>query len=532
MDDILELEQLAVNISDKLDNANFELMGSIELSSLRRELEDLHRKNLLVKDKLRFDKSIDTADYDEYSRECEKMWEFVQRRLPPVIEAQRNKIHAAQERLKRKREIELLQKFNAENIKRLESELEEVTNHFYNAGSKELKEVYEVPMKALQKAIEKCKKLYVKYDKELAIIMHDMNALMKGGELTPIKPKRKYTRRKKTEVEEVKEEVNEEVKESQEVVEEAKVEAEKQEQLRLQEEERLKAEEAAKLEMERQEKLKAEEAARLEREKQEKLKAEEAARLEKEKQEKLKAEEEARLEKERQEKLKAEANPQEETREEHAQKFADSLPPLLPGYGSEPQNAQKVEDFSGNKKPAQDESDEEYSRKSTDIYDRVTPIIPRVKNRNSRLTKKVLKSVALAVGVGGVVYIAAGPLGLGALALGAYAGKKYFEHKYAHLMETHLGTIGGSVKVEDIEEPSETIIDRIKDIRDFLKTDEGKQKFRDIINERVENQTIFEDFTSSLRKFRPVEEVKEEIEDFPNVEETVEYTPSEGGMAL
>lgn len=496
MDDILELEQLAVNINEKLNNANFELMGSIELSSLRRELEDLHAKNLAVKDKLRFDKTIDTADYDEYSRKCEKMWEFVQRRLPPVIEAQRNKIHAAQERLKRKREIELLQKFNAENIKRLEEELAEVTNHFNNAGTKELKEVYEVPMKALQKAIEKCKKLYVKYDKELAILIHDMNALMKGGELTPIKPKRKYTRRKKTEVEEVKEEVKEETKEAIESVSEAHEVAEE-----------------VKQEEEKKEEEKVEPPRIVQVEPKPVVK--EQPKVEVHEEPKVEVKEEPTV-----------VVPHVETKEEHAQKFADSLPPLLPGFdeGSKPDVREFPKDDH-----VQDESDDE--EKSNDIYDKAIPIIPRIKGRNTRLTKKVLKTIALTIGVGGAVYLMAGPVGLGALAIGAYAGKKYFEHKYAHLLETHMSSFGGSVKVEKIEEPSETIIDRIRDIKDFLKTDEGREKFREIINERIENQTIFSDFTNTIKKFRPVEQSEEPVVE-TTIEHTEEYTPVEGGMSL
>ncbi len=520
MDEILELRQLAANISEKLDNANFELMGSIELSSLRRELENLHRRNLQVKESLRFNKDIDTADYDEYSKESEKIWEFVQRRLPPVIEAHRNKIRAAQERLKRKREIELLQRFNAENIKRLEAELADITAKYNNAGTKELKEVYEVPMKALMKAIEKCKKLYAKYDKELAILIHDMDALMKGGELTPIKPKRKYTRRKKVEAE--KEEVKEEVKEVVEKVEEAEIQAEEVKENADEVEEEVKVEET-KAEVPQLEEHKEPEVIKV-------------VNVEEPKVEIPKVEPvniEPPKEEVKEELVVTKAVP---TSEEHAQEFADNLPPLIPNLdgGTKTESAPKVEytkRVETKEEPVHEEHKEEtYTeepKKKDDVFSRVTPIIPRVKNRNSRLGRKVLRTVALTVGIGGAVYLVAGPLGVITVAAAAYVGKKIFDRSYEKFKEAKMTSLGGSVKVNNIEEPSSTVMDRIKDIRDFLKTEEGRKKFVEIINERIENKEIFVDFTNSLKKFRPAPVAEE-----PVVEETVVYEPVvEGGLA-
>ena len=520
MDDLLELEKLTVSINDKLNKANFEVMGSIELSALRRELEDLHSKNLTLKNKLRFDQSVDTADYDEYSRESEKIWEFVQRRLPPVIEAQRNRIHAAQDRLKKKREIELLQKFNAENIKNLEAELEKVTANYNNAGAKELKEVYEVPMKALQKAIEKCKKLFVKYDKELATLKLEMDILMKGGEMPLAKPKRKYTRRKKTD--EVKKEVKKETKEAvkEVVVAEEKVEKIKEEKPA----EPLKEEPKEEPKVEEKPVEKEEEkvnATKIEEPKEKIIVVTSDPVVEPPKEEPKKEEPK--------EEPKVEEKPVEvvyETREEHAQKFADNLPPLLPGMGETTGVSTPEEVF-------EEEPKTVTNKKSTGLFERVTPVIPKIKGRNTRLAKKVITAAALTVGVGGVAYLVAGPLGLGIAAGAALAGKKLFDKGYEKFKEAKITSLGGSLKVEKIDEPSESVLSRIKDIKEFLSTEEGKKKFEEIVNERINNHAIFEDFADPSKKFKPTTPTEVPVAPVvAPIEKTVVYTPSEGGMKL
>ena len=100
-----KLKIMAQEIYDSYHDRNLDEIGIIELRKIKKDYEALHHLNTELKNKCRFDTSMDTADYDELSEESSKLWTMVQRELPAINEMLNKKSNAAIQRVNERREI-------------------------------------------------------------------------------------------------------------------------------------------------------------------------------------------------------------------------------------------------------------------------------------------------------------------------------------------------------------------------------------------------------------------------------------------
>ena len=162
MNEINSLKEIAQEIVDSYEGKNIDDLGIVELSRLKRDYRALHKLNLELKNKSRFDENVDTADYDDISLESENLWTLVQKELPLIEDVLSRKAQLAMGKTTRRRDVMANKARNLSSIKKIGDVLADLQAAEKNAGSNELKSVYASPVNALKTALKEM----LDYDKK------------------------------------------------------------------------------------------------------------------------------------------------------------------------------------------------------------------------------------------------------------------------------------------------------------------------------------------------------------------------------
>ena len=183
MNEINSLKEIAQEIVDSYEGKNIDELGIVELSRLKRDYRALHKLNLDLKNRSRFDENVDTADYDDISLESENLWTLVQKELPLIEDVLSRKAQLAMGKTTRRRDVMANKARNLSSLKKIADVLADLQASEKNAGSTELKAVYASPINALKSAVQEMMDYDRKCDDEIKQLGEEIEILRMGGNI-------------------------------------------------------------------------------------------------------------------------------------------------------------------------------------------------------------------------------------------------------------------------------------------------------------------------------------------------------------
>ncbi len=183
MNEINSLKEIAQEIVDSYEGKVIDDLGIVELNRLKRDYRALHKLNLDLKNRMRFDEAVDTADYDIISQASEELWTLVQKELPVIEDVLSRKAQLAMAKTTRRRDVMANRARNLGAIKKIGDVVADLQASELNAGSPEVKAIYATPLATLKTTLEEMMSFDRKCDAEIKQLSDEIEILRMGGSI-------------------------------------------------------------------------------------------------------------------------------------------------------------------------------------------------------------------------------------------------------------------------------------------------------------------------------------------------------------